>query len=60
MPASTKGRLLRRWGLCGAAQPPQEDQDHFLDAPYAALLDAADTGTTQDVVEQLLHMAGPG
>jgi hypothetical protein len=31
-----------------------------LDAPYAALLDAADTGTTQDVVEQLLHMAGPG
>jgi hypothetical protein len=58
VPASTKNRLLARWGLCGAVAPSQEDQDHFLDAPYAALLDMAETGTSQDVVERLLHMAG--
>lgn len=49
---------MRRWGLCGAAPPCQEDQDHFLDVPYTMLLDAAEEGTTQDVMNQLVHMAG--
>jgi hypothetical protein len=58
LPPPTLVRLLRRWGLSGGVVPPQEEQDHFLDVLYANLVYVAEGGSTQDVLQQLAHMAG--
>jgi hypothetical protein len=58
LPVAIMVRLLRRWGLNQPVPPPQAQQDDFLDVAYDALVYATERGSTQDVVDLLVDMAG--
>jgi hypothetical protein len=48
---------MERWRLGELELPPEAHRNFFLDTIYAALVYVAETGTQQDVVRRLLHMA---
>jgi hypothetical protein len=57
VPVTTMNALLERWGLGQAVPPPPEEQEYFLDMPYAALMYVVDRGSAQDVLRRLEGMA---